>query len=67
MSVHTQESVKRITVPDIAGRKGGEPIVCLTAYDRADRRRCWTRHCDVLLVGDSAGHGRSTACPIPSA
>ena len=24
MSIHTQETVKRISVPDIAGRKGGE-------------------------------------------
>ncbi|MEW6539503.1 MAG: 3-methyl-2-oxobutanoate hydroxymethyltransferase [Pseudomonadota bacterium] len=54
MSVHTQESVKRITVPDIAGRKGGEPIVCLTAYD-APMAALLDQHCDVLLVGDSLG------------
>lgn len=54
MSVHTQESVKRITVPDIAGRKGGEPIVCLTAYD-APMAALLDPHCDVLLVGDSLG------------
>lgn len=54
MSVHTQESVKRITVPDIAGRKGGEPIVCLTAYD-ARMAALLDPHCDVLLVGDSLG------------
>ena len=54
MSVHTQESVKRITVPDIAGRKGGEPIVCLTAYD-APTAALLDPHCDVLLVGDSLG------------
>lgn len=54
MSVHTQESVKRITVPDIAGRKGGEPIVCLTAYD-ASMAALLDPHCDVLLVGDSLG------------
>ncbi|WP_313444078.1 3-methyl-2-oxobutanoate hydroxymethyltransferase [Brevundimonas sp.] len=54
MSVHTQESVKRITVPDIARRKGGEPIVCLTAYD-APMAALLDPHCDVLLVGDSLG------------
>ncbi|MEJ8405678.1 3-methyl-2-oxobutanoate hydroxymethyltransferase [Brevundimonas vesicularis] len=54
MSVHTQESVKRITVPGIAGRKGGEPIVCLTAYD-APMAALLDPHCDVLLVGDSLG------------
>ena len=54
MSVHVQETVKRISVPDIAGRKGGEPIVCLTAYD-APMAGLLDPHCDVLLVGDSVG------------
>ncbi|WP_395943495.1 3-methyl-2-oxobutanoate hydroxymethyltransferase [Brevundimonas sp.] len=54
MSVHVQETVKRISVPDIAGKKGGEPIVCLTAYD-APMAALLDPHCDVLLVGDSLG------------
>lgn len=54
MSVHVQETVKRISVPDIAGRKGAEPIVCLTAYD-APMAGLLDPHCDVLLVGDSVG------------
>ena len=54
MSIHTQETVKRISVPDIAARKGGEPIVCLTAYD-APMAGLLDSHCDVLLVGDSLG------------
>ena len=54
MSVHVQETVKRISVPDIAGRKGGEPIVCLTAYD-APTAALLDDHCDLLLVGDSVG------------
>jgi len=54
MSVHTQETIKRVSVPDIAGRKGGEPIVCLTAYD-APMAGLLDPHCDVLLVGDSLG------------
>jgi 3-methyl-2-oxobutanoate hydroxymethyltransferase len=35
-------------------RKGGEPIVCLTAYD-APMAAILDEHCDVLLVGDSVG------------
>jgi 3-methyl-2-oxobutanoate hydroxymethyltransferase len=54
MSIHTQETVRRISVPDIAGRKGAEPIVCLTAYD-APMAGLLDPHCDVLLVGDSLG------------
>lgn len=54
MSIHAQETVRRISVPDIAARKGGEPIVCLTAYD-APMAALLDPHCDVLLVGDSLG------------
>ncbi|GLK49709.1 3-methyl-2-oxobutanoate hydroxymethyltransferase [Brevundimonas intermedia] len=54
MSVHTQETIKRVSVPDIASRKSGEPIVCLTAYD-APMAGLLDPHCDVLLVGDSLG------------
>ncbi len=54
MSAQTQETVKRITVPEIAARKRGEPIVCLTAYD-APMAGLLDPHCDVLLVGDSVG------------
>lgn len=54
MSSQKQEVVKRITVPDIAARKGGEPIVVLTAYD-APTAEILDAHCDVLLVGDSLG------------
>lgn len=52
MSVQTQ--VRRITAPDIRARKGGEPLVCLTAYD-APMARILDPHCDLLLVGDSVG------------
>src|SRR5690606_5379726 len=40
--------------PDILARKGGEPIVCLTAYD-APTAEILDEHCDLLLVGDSVG------------
>lgn len=46
--------VRRLTVPDIRARKGGEPIVCLTAYT-APVAAVLDPHCDVLLVGDSLG------------
>ncbi|CAN5415922.1 3-methyl-2-oxobutanoate hydroxymethyltransferase [soil metagenome] len=54
MSSQTQDTVKRMTVPAITARKGGEPIVCLTAYD-APTAAIMDPHCDVLLVGDSLG------------
>lgn len=54
MSSQKQEAVKRITVPEITARKGGEPIVVLTAYD-APTAEIMDPHCDVLLVGDSLG------------
>jgi 3-methyl-2-oxobutanoate hydroxymethyltransferase len=43
-----------LTPPDIAGRKGETPIVCLTAYT-TPMARLVDRHCDVVLVGDSVG------------
>ena len=45
---------KALTVPEIAARKGGEPIVCLTAYT-APMARYLDPHVDILLVGDSVG------------
>lgn len=54
MSSQKQEAVKRLAAPDIRARKGGEPIVCLTAYD-APTAALLDDHCDLLLVGDSVG------------
>ena len=54
MSSHRQETVRRLTAPDIAARKGGTPIVCLTAYT-APVADILDEHCDLLLVGDSLG------------
>lgn len=54
MSAHRQESVRRLAAPDIAARKGGEPIVCLTAYT-APVASILDDACDLLLVGDSVG------------
>lgn len=54
MSSQKQEAVRRLAAPDIRARKGGEPLVCLTAYD-APTAEILDPHCDVLLVGDSVG------------
>jgi 3-methyl-2-oxobutanoate hydroxymethyltransferase len=63
----TQTQIKRVTAPDIAARKGGEPIVSLTAY-HAHTARIIDPHVDFLLVGDSLGmvmHGYETTLPVP--
>ena len=54
MSSHRQEAVRRLAAPDIAAPKGGDPIVCLTAYT-APIAEILDDHCDLLLVGDSLG------------
>jgi len=46
--------ISRVSIPDLAGRKGGEPIVSLTAYT-APMAKILDPHCDFLLVGDSLG------------
>jgi 3-methyl-2-oxobutanoate hydroxymethyltransferase len=45
---------KALTPPDISSRKGGTPIVCLTAYT-TPIARVVDQHCDLILVGDSVG------------
>jgi 3-methyl-2-oxobutanoate hydroxymethyltransferase len=60
-------SFKRVTAPDIAKRKGGAPIVALTAY-HAHTARIIDPYVDMLLVGDSLGmvmHGYETTVPVP--
>ncbi len=52
MSVHA--GTDRITVPAIRARKGGEPLVCLTAYS-APVASLLDPIADLLLVGDSVG------------
>ncbi|MDP5305815.1 3-methyl-2-oxobutanoate hydroxymethyltransferase [Paracoccus spongiarum] len=49
-----QAPVRRVTVPQIAGRKGAPPIVALTAYT-APMAALVDAHADVILVGDSLG------------
>ncbi|MGI9406721.1 MAG: 3-methyl-2-oxobutanoate hydroxymethyltransferase [Hyphomicrobiaceae bacterium] len=62
-----QKSVRRITAPEITARKGGEPIVSLTAY-HAHTAALADEHVDFLLVGDSLGmvmHGYESTVPVP--
>ncbi|MEL6299489.1 MAG: 3-methyl-2-oxobutanoate hydroxymethyltransferase [Pseudomonadota bacterium] len=57
---------RRLTAVDIAGRKGGAPIVSLTAY-HAHTAKIADAHCDFLLVGDSLGmvmHGLETTVGV---
>lgn len=61
-----QNTTRRITAPQITARKGGDPIVCLTAYD-APTAAILDEHCDLILVGDSVGmvvHGLTTTVGV---
>ena len=62
-----QVPTKRITAPDIGARKGGTPIVSLTAY-HAHTAAIADKYVDFLLVGDSLGmvmHGFESTLPVP--
>ena len=54
MSAQREETVRRLTAPEITARKGGVPLVCLTAYT-APVAAMLDEVCDILLVGDSVG------------
>lgn len=61
-----QAPAKRLTARDIQGRKGGNRIVMLTAYD-SGMARLVDPHVDILLVGDSVGmvhHGFESTLPV---
>ena len=61
-----QNSIRRMTAPQITARKGGEPIVCLTAYD-APTAALVDEYCDLILVGDSLGmvvHGLTSTVGV---
>jgi len=63
----TQKAVRRTTVPQIAARKGGAPIVSLTSY-HAHTAAIVDRHADFILVGDSLGmvmHGMDSTVGVP--
>jgi 3-methyl-2-oxobutanoate hydroxymethyltransferase len=62
----TPAPIRRLTVPAIRERKGGEPLVMLTAYT-VRMAQLLDPHCDLLLVGDSLGqviYGLPTTVPV---
>jgi 3-methyl-2-oxobutanoate hydroxymethyltransferase len=62
----TPAPMKRLTVPAIRQRKGGEPLVMLTAYT-VRTAQLLDPHCDMLLVGDSLGqvvYGLPSTVPV---
>lgn len=57
---------KKLSVPDIMARKGGEKLVLLTAYT-APMAELLDTHCDMLMVGDSLGmvvYGMESTLPV---
>jgi 3-methyl-2-oxobutanoate hydroxymethyltransferase len=63
---HTPPQAERQTVPKIRARKGGEPIVCLTAYTTA-MAGILDPFADLLMVGDSLAnviYGHASTLPI---
>jgi 3-methyl-2-oxobutanoate hydroxymethyltransferase len=62
----TPAPMRRLTVPAVRGRKGGEPLVMLTAYT-VRMAQLLDPHCDMLLVGDSLGqviYGLESTVPV---
>lgn len=62
----TPAPMKRLTIPSIRKRKGGEPLVMLTAYT-VRTAQLLDPHCDLLLVGDSLGqvvYGLPSTVPV---
>ncbi|MCA8878854.1 MAG: 3-methyl-2-oxobutanoate hydroxymethyltransferase [Rhodobacteraceae bacterium] len=58
--------VRRTTAPEIARRKGGEPIVSLTSY-HAHTAALVDKYADFILVGDSLGmvmHGMESTVGV---
>jgi 3-methyl-2-oxobutanoate hydroxymethyltransferase len=67
MSHITETNVKKITAPHIRGRKGGAPIIALTAYDYPSARLVDEAGFDFILVGDSLAQtvlGYDTTLPV---
>jgi 3-methyl-2-oxobutanoate hydroxymethyltransferase len=62
----TERRTLRLTVPDLSSRKGGQPIVCITAYT-APMAKLLDPHVDLLMVGDSLGmvlYGFDSTLPV---
>ncbi|MBU0965764.1 MAG: 3-methyl-2-oxobutanoate hydroxymethyltransferase [Proteobacteria bacterium] len=59
--------MKKLTIPDIIKRKGGEKLTVLTAYDASFARLLEAAGIDMLLVGDSLGNvllGYESTVPV---
>ena len=66
MSTPANTKTKPIGIPDLRARKGGEPIVSLTAYS-TPMAKSLDAHVDFLLVGDSLGmvlYGFDSTLPV---
>ena len=62
----TPAPLKRLTIPAVHARKGGTPLVLLTAYT-VRMAQLLDPHCDLLLVGDSLGqviYGLPSTVPV---
>jgi len=60
-------TTKKVTVPDLRARKGGEKIAMVTAYDFTMARLVDEAGVDMVLVGDSLGmvvQGLTTTIPV---
>src|SRR5215208_6074360 len=53
MSHISESTIKKITAPHLRSRKGGAPIIALTAYDYPSARLVDEAGFDFILVGDS--------------
>jgi 3-methyl-2-oxobutanoate hydroxymethyltransferase len=61
-----QNQTKQMTAPDFKARKGGDPLVCLTAYTTR-MAEIMDPHVEMMLVGDSVGmvmHGLKSTLQV---
>ena len=62
-----KKSAEQVTAPELAARKGKQPICCVTAYDYPMAQIADSVGIDLILVGDSLGNvvmGHTTTIPV---